>query len=253
MRNMDFEVGNTKFAVENTKFAAKDTEGSIRGEKRRPGAKERIAAAVLSLAVAFGGGVALDAQDAHADKQQKETERSYLGGETDAVRQYIVGEVENVEGQGYDNSSVGNCVIGKEDGTSVCANAYPSESGSGADIDVSVYNGDGSAMTNAQFTSLDDSSVNLLPCGARITTSDISRALEKEGVTVNKLKAYADSNGDGKLSSTDESLGVYDFRKDGSVQITTTRKNFETDTRDAAGSDAVHQVKAIIDKVSNKN
>lgn len=118
---------------------------------------------------------------------------------------------------------------------------------------MSVYNGDGSAMTNAQFTSLDDSSVNLLPCGARITTSDISRALEKEGVTVNKLKAYADSNGDGKLSSTDESLGIYDFRKDGSVQITTTRENFETDTRDAAGSDAVRQVKAIIDKVSNKN
>lgn len=118
---------------------------------------------------------------------------------------------------------------------------------------MSVYNGDGSAMTNAQFTSLDNSSVNLLPCGAQITTSDISRALEKEGVTVNEIKAYADSNGDGKLSSTDESLGVYDFRKDGSVQITTTRENFETDTRDAAGSDAVHQVEAIIDKVSNKN
>ena len=243
MRNMDFEVGNTK-------FAAKDTEGSIRGEKRRPGAKERIAAAVLSLAVAFGGGVALGVQDAHADKQQKGTERSYLDEETDAVRQYILGEVENVERQGYDNSSVGNCVIGKEDGTSVCANAYPDESGSGVGIAVSVYNGGGSAMTNAQFTSLDNSSVNLLPCGAQITTSDISRALEKEGVTV---KAYADSNGDGKLSSTDESLGVYDFRKDGSVQITTTRENFETDTRDAAGSNAVHQVEAIIDKVSNKN
>ena len=246
MRNMDFEVRDTKFAVENTKFTVEE-------EKRRPGIKERMAAIILSFTMAFGGGVALDAQDAHADKQQKETERSYLGGETDAVRQYILGEVENVEGQGYDNSSVGNCVIGKEDGTSVCANAYPSESGSGADIDVSVYNGDGSAMTNAQFTSLDDSSVNLLPCGAQITTSDISRALEKKGVTVNEIKAYADSNGDGKLSSTDESLGVYDFRKDGSVQITTTRENFETDTRDVTGSDAAHQVEAIIDEVSNKN
>lgn len=245
MRNMDFEVRDTKFAVENTKFTVEE-------EKRRPGIKERMAAAVLSLAVAFGGGVALGVQDAHADKPQ-EGQRAYLDEGTDVVRQYILGEVENVERQGYDNSSVGNCVIGKEDGTSVCANAYPNKSGSGADIDVSVYNGDGSAMTNAQFTSLDNSSVNLLPCGAQITTSDISRALEKEGVTVNKLKAYADSNGDKKLSSTDESLGVYDFRKDGSVQITTTRENFETDTRDAAGSDAVHQVEAIIDKVSNKN
>lgn len=239
MRNMDFGVRNTKFTVEE--------------EERRPGVTERMAAVILSFAMAFGGGVALDAQDAHADKQQKGTERSYLDEETDAVRQYILGEVENVERQGYDNSSVGNCVTGKEDGTSVCANAYPSESGSGADIDVSVYNGDGSAMTNAQFTSLDNSLVSLLPCGAQITTSDISRALEKKGVTVNKLKAYADSNGDGKLSSTDESLGVYDLRKDGSVQITTTRENFETDTIDAAGSDAVHQVEAIIDKVSNKN
>lgn len=245
MRNMDFEVRDTKFAVENTKFTVEE-------EKRRPGIKERMAAAVLSLAVAFGGGVALGVQDAHADKPQ-EGQRAYLDEGTGVVRQYILGEVENVERQGYDNSSVGNCVIGKEDGTSVCANAYPNKSGSGADIDVSVYNGDGSAMTNAQFTSLDNSSVNLLPCGAQITTSDISRALEKEGVTVNKLKAYADSNGDKKLSSTDESLGVYDFRKDGSVQITTTRENFETDTRDAAGSDAVHQVEAIIDKVSNKN
>ena len=245
MRNMDFEVRDTKFAVENTKFTVEE-------EKRRPGIKERMAAAVLSLAVAFGGGVALGVQDAHADKPQ-EGQRAYLDEGTDVVRQYILGEVENVERQGYDNSSVGNCVIGKEEGTSVCANAYPNKSGSGADIDVSVYNGDGSAMTNAQFTSLDNSSVNLLPCGAQITTSDISRALEKEGVTVNKLKAYADSNGDKKLSSTDESLGVYDFRKDGSVQITTTRENFETDTRDAAGSDAVHQVEAIIDKVSNKN
>lgn len=246
MRNMDFEVRDTKFAVENTKFTVEE-------EKRRPGIKERVAAVALSIAMAFGGGVALGVQDAHADKQQKGTERSYLDEETDAVRQYILGEVENVERQGYDNSSVGNCVIGKEDGTSVCANAYPSESGSGADIDVSVYNGDGSAMTNAQFTSLDNSSVSLLPCGAQITTSDISRALEKKGVTVNEIKAYADSNGDGKLSSTDESLGVYDFRKDGSVQITTTRENFETDTRYAAGSDAAHQVEAIIDKVSNKN
>lgn len=245
MRNMDFEVRDTKFAVENTKFTVEE-------EKRRPGIKERMAAAVLSLAVAFGGGVALGVQDAHADKPQ-EGQRAYLDEGTDVVRQYILGEVENVERQGYDNSSVGNCVIGKEDGTSVCANAYPNKSGSGADIDVSVYNGDGSAMTNAQFTSLDNSSVNLLPCGAQITTSDISRALEKEGVTVNKLKAYADSNGDKKLSSTDESLGVYDFRKDGSVQITTTRENFETDTRYAAGSDAAHQVEAIIDKVSNKN
>ena len=118
---------------------------------------------------------------------------------------------------------------------------------------MSVYNGDGSAMTNAQFTSLDNSSVSLLPCGAQITTSDISRALEKKGVTVNEIKAYADSNGDRKLSSTDESLGVYDFRKDGSVQITTTRENFETDTRDVTGSDAAHQVEAIIDEVSNKN
>lgn len=246
MRNMDFGVRNTKFEVRNTKFTVEE-------EERRPGVTERMAAVILSFAMAFGGGVALDAQDAHADKQQKGTERSYLDEETDAVRQYILGEVENVERQGYDNSSVGNCVIGKEDGTSVCANAYPSESGSGADIDVSVYNGDGSAMTNAQFTSLDNSSVSLLPCGAQITTSDISRALEKKGVTVNEIKAYADSNGDRKLSSTDESLGVYDFRKDGSVQITTTRENFETDTRDAAGSDAVHQVEAIIDKVSNKN
>lgn len=243
---MDFGVRNTKFEVRNTKFTVEE-------EERRPGIKERMAAIALSIAMAFGGGVALGVQDAHADKQQKGTERSYLGGETDAVRQYILGEVENVEGQGYDNSSVGNCVIGKEDGTSVCANAYPDESGSGADIAVSVYNGDGSAMTNAWFTSLDDSSVSLLPCGAQITTSDISRALEKKGVTVNEIKAYADSNGDGKLSSTDESLGVYDFRKDGSVRITTTRENFETDTRDAAGSDAVRQVKAIIDKVSNKN
>ena len=234
--------------MENTKF----TEGAIEGGERRPGAKERMAAAVLSLAVAFGGGVALGVQDAHADKPQ-EGQRAYLDEGTDVVRQYILGEVRNVERQGYDNSSVGNCVIGKEDGTSVCANAYPDESGSGVGIAVSVYNGDGSAMTNAWFTSLDDSSVSLLPCGAQITTSDISRALEKEGVTVNKLKAYADSNGDGKLSSTDESLGVYDFRKDGSVQITTTRENFETDTRYAAGSDAAHQVEAIIDKVSNKN
>lgn len=236
---MDFGVRNTKFTVEE--------------EERRPGVTERMAAVILSFAMAFGGGVALDAQDAHADKQQKGTERSYLGEETDAVRQYILGEVENVERQGYDNSSVGNCVTGKEDGTSVCANAYPSESGSGADIDVSVYNGDGSAMTNAQFTSLDNSSVSLLPCGAQITTSDIARALEKKDVTVNEIKAYTDSNGDRKLSSTDESLGIYDFRKDGSVQITTTRENFETDTRDAAGSGAVRQVKAIIDKVSNKN
>lgn len=241
---MDFEVGNTK-------FAAKDTEGSIRGEKRRPGAKERIAAAVLSLAVAFGGGVALDVQDARAGEQQGIGRETYLDEETNAVRQYILGEVENVESQGYDKSSFGNCVIGKEDGTSVCAYARPNESGSGADINVSVHNGDGSAITDVWFASLDNSGI--LPCGARITTSDISRALEKEGVTVNKLKAYADSNGDGKLSSTDESLGVYDFRKDGSVQITTTRENFETDTRDAAGSDAVRQVKAIIDKVSNKN
>lgn len=95
---------DTKFAVENTKFTVEE-------EKRRPGIKERMAAIILSFTMAFGGGVALDAQDAHADKQQKETERSYLGGETDAVRQYILGEVENVEGQGYDNSSVGNCVI----------------------------------------------------------------------------------------------------------------------------------------------
>lgn len=239
MRNTKFEVRNTKFTVEE--------------EERRPGVTERMAAVILSFAMAFGGGVALDAQDAHADKQQKGTERSYLDEETDAVRQYILGEVENVERQGYDNSSVGNCVIGKEDGTSVCANAYPSESGSGADIDVSVYNGDGSAMTNAQFTSLDNSLVSLLPCGAQITTSDISRALEKKGVTVNEIKAYADSNGDRKLSSTDESLGVYDFRKDGSVRITTTRENFETDTRDVTGSDAAHQVEAIIDEVSNKN
>lgn len=246
MRNMDFGVRNTKFEVRNTKFTVEE-------EERRPGVTERMAAVILSFAMAFGGGVALDAQDAHADKQQKGTERSYLDEETDAVRQYILGEVENVERQGYDNSSVGNCVIGKEDGTSVCANAYPSESGSGADIDVSVYNGDGSAMTNAQFTSLDNSSVSLLPCGAQITTSDISRALEKKGVTVNEIKAYADSNGDRKLSSTDESLGVYDFRKDGSVQITTTRENFETDTRDVTGSDAAHQVEAIIDEVSNKN
>ena len=246
MRNMDFGVRNTKFEVRNTKFTVEE-------EERRPGVTERMAAVILSFAMAFGGGVALDAQDAHADKQQKGTERSYLDEETDAVRQYILGEVENVERQGYDNSSVGNCVTGKEDGTSVCANAYPSESGSGADIDVSVYNGDGSAMTNAQFTSLDNSSVSLLPCGAQITTSDISRALEKKGVTVNEIKAYADSNGDGKLSSTDESLGVYDFRKDGSVQITTTRENFETDTRDVTGSDAAHQVEAIIDEVSNKN
>lgn len=242
---MDFEVRDTKFAVENTKFTVEE-------EKRRPGIKERMAAAVLSLAVAFGGGVALGVQDAHADKPQ-EGQRAYLDEGTDVVRQYILGEVENVERQGYDNSSVGNCVIGKEDGTSVCANAYPDESGSGVGIAVSVYNGDGSAMTNAWFTSLDDSSVSLLPCGAQITTSDIARALEKKGVIVNEIKAYADSNGDGKLSSTDESLGVYDFRKDGSVQITTTRENFETDTRDAAGSDAVHQVEAIIDKVSNKN
>ncbi len=246
MRNMDFGVRNTKFEVRNTKFTVEE-------EERRPGVTERMAAVILSFAMAFGGGVALDAQDAHADKQQKGTERSYLDEETDAVRQYILGEVENVERQGYDNSSVGNCVIGKEDGTSVCANAYPSESGSGADIDVSVYNGDGSAMTNAQFTSLDNSLVSLLPCGAQITTSDISRALEKKGVTVNEIKAYADSNGDRKLSSTDESLGVYDFRKDGSVQITTTRENFETDTRDVTGSDAAHQVEAIIDEVSNKN
>ncbi len=246
MGNMDFGVRNTKFEVRNTKFTVEE-------EERRPGVTERMAAVILSFAMAFGGGVALDAQDAHADKQQKGTERSYLDEETDAVRQYILGEVENVERQGYDNSSVGNCVIGKEDGTSVCANAYPSESGSGADIDVSVYNGDGSAMTNAQFTSLDNSSVSLLPCGAQITTSDISRALEKKGVTVNEIKAYADSNGDRKLSSTDESLGVYDFRKDGSVQITTTRENFETDTRDVTGSDAAHQVEAIIDEVSNKN
>ena len=246
MRNMDFGVRNTKFEVRNTKFTVEE-------EERRPGVTERMAAVILSFAMAFGGGVALDAQDAHADKQQKGTERSYLDEETDAVRQYILGEVEDVERQGYDNSSVGNCVIGKEDGTSVCANAYPSESGSGADIDVSVYNGDGSAMTNAQFTSLDNSLVSLLPCGAQITTSDISRALEKKGVTVNEIKAYADSNGDRKLSSTDESLGVYDFRKDGSVQITTTRENFETDTRDVTGSDAAHQVEAIIDEVSNKN
>lgn len=246
MRNMDFGVRNTKFEVRNTKFTVEE-------EERCPGVTERMAAVILSFAMAFGGGVALDAQDAHADKQQKGTERSYLDEETDAVRQYILGEVENVERQGYDNSSVGNCVIGKEDGTSVCANAYPSESGSGADIDVSVYNGDGSAMTNAQFTSLDNSLVSLLPCGAQITTSDISRALEKKGVTVNEIKAYADSNGDRKLSSTDESLGVYDFRKDGSVQITTTRENFETDTRDVTGSDAAHQVEAIIDEVSNKN
>ena len=246
MRNMDFGVRNTKFEVRNTKFTVEE-------EERRPGVTERMAAVILSFAMAFGGGVALDAQDAHADKQQKGTERSYLDEETDAVRQYILGEVENVERQGYDNSSVGNCVIGKEDGTSVCANAYPSESGSGADIDVSVYNGDGSAMTNAQFTSLDNSLVSLLPCGAQITTSDISRALEKKGVTVNEIKAYADSNGDRKLSSTDESLGVYDFRKDGSIQITTTRENFETDTRDVTGSDAAHQVEAIIDEVSNKN
>ena len=171
MRNMDFEVRDTKFAVENTKFTVEE-------EKRRPGIKERMAAAVLSLAVAFGGGVALGVQDAHADKPQ-EGQRAYLDEGTDVVRQYILGEVENVERQGYDNSSVGNCVIGKEDGTSVCANAYPNKSGSGADIDVSVYNGDGSAMTNAQFTSLDNSSVNLLPCGAQITTSDISKGLWK--------------------------------------------------------------------------
>lgn len=168
---MDFEVRDTKFAVENTKFTVEE-------EKRRPGIKERMAAAVLSLAVAFGGGVALGVQDAHADKPQ-EGQRAYLDEGTDVVRQYILGEVENVERQGYDNSSVGNCVIGKEDGTSVCANAYPNKSGSGADIDVSVYNGDGSAMTNAQFTSLDNSSVNLLPCGAQITTSDISKGLWK--------------------------------------------------------------------------
>lgn len=237
MGNMDFGVRNTKFEVRNTKFTVEE-------EERRPGVTERMAAVILSFAMAFGGGVALDAQDAHADKQQKGTERSYLDEETDAVRQYILGEVENVERQGYDNSSVGNCVIGKEDGTSVCANAYPSESGSGADIDVSVYNGDGSAITDVWFASLDNSGI--LPCGTQITTSDIERALEKEGVTVSSLKAYADLNGDGKLSSTHESLGVYDFSEDGSVQITTTRENFETDTRYVAGSDAVRQVEAII-------
>lgn len=113
MRNMDFGVRNTKFEVRNTKFTVEE-------EERRPGVTERMAAVILSFAMAFGGGVALDAQDAHADKQQKGTERSYLDEETDAVRQYILGEVENVERQGYDNSSVGNCVIGKEDGTSVC-------------------------------------------------------------------------------------------------------------------------------------
>ena len=67
MRNMDFGVRNTKFEVRNTKFTVEE-------EERRPGVTERMAAVILSFAMAFGGGVALDAQDAHADKQQKETE-----------------------------------------------------------------------------------------------------------------------------------------------------------------------------------
>mgnify|MGYP000972881751 FL=1 len=237
--------------MENTKFTTKGAERTIEDGERRPGVKQRIAAGFLSVALAFGGGVALDVQDARAGEQQGIGRETYLDEETNAVRQYILGEVENVESQGYDKSSFGNCVIGKEDGTSVCAYARPNESGSGADINVSVHNGDGSAITDVWFASLDNSGI--LPCGTQITTSDIERALEKEGVTVSSLKAYADLNGDGKLSSTHESLGVYDFSEDGSVQITTTRENFETDTRYVAGSDAVHQVKAIIDKVSNKN
>lgn len=243
MRNMNFGVRNMDFGVRNAKFEVRNTKFTVEEEERRPGVTERMAAVILSLAVAFGGGVALDVQDAHADKPQ-EGQRAYLDEETDAVRQYILGKVENVERQGYDKSSFGNCVIGKEDGTSVCAYARPNESGSGADINVSVHNGDGSAITDVWFASLDNSGI--LPCGTQITTSDIERALEKEGVTVSSLKAYADLNGDGKLSSTHESLGVYDFSEDGSVQITTTRENFETDTRYVAGSDAVRQVEAII-------